>query len=145
MAPGTPGFVQELSRGGGAEVFPILKHPDEFLVRGDFEDLNDIGAVFGLGAAGGTEDDGVAVGEAVGGLMLCRTMSGGRSACLNSQDALGIWGSLHGPGLRVRRDERVAVVQADGRPTARRFRQVQMGLKFLSYSTTLFIIRKGAR
>ena len=50
-------IVQDLHGGGVAEVFPILQHPDDFFVRGDFDELR----AFAVAAARG--EDGVAVGQ----------------------------------------------------------------------------------
>ena len=52
------GIVQDLHGGGGTERLPILQHPDDFLVRSDFDELR----AFAVVAARG--EDGVAAGQA---------------------------------------------------------------------------------
>src|SRR5205809_4020822 len=61
-------LVEKLRCGRRAQVLPVLQHPHQFFVRRNFYKLNDVGPVFLLATASRAEDDGIAVGQAVGGL-----------------------------------------------------------------------------
>ena len=108
---GDAGIVQDLHGGGGAEGLPILQHPDDFLVRGDFNELR----AFAIVAAGG--EDGVAVGQPGAGLRrvgepICLRQIG----VLEFPDRLALGIDFAREAVRFIGDQRVAVLEPEGGP-----------------------------
>ena len=93
-----------------------MQHPHQFFVRRNFYKLNDVGPVFLLATASRAEDDGIAVGQAVGGLEIMEDNVGWQVGLAELPHGLALGADFAHQLIVLVGDEGIAVMQADCSP-----------------------------
>jgi len=134
--------MRNLTDSRAEPIFPVLKHPNQLLVRCDLNGLNNIRTVLLLYATGGAKDNGVAICQSVRGLDVVEDDVWRKIGLLEFPNCFPFWVHLTHQFVMFVIDQGISIVEANCRPRGG-MSYLQMGWNSLSYSTT-WCMRRNA-